>query len=39
MIRCFLEESIREEDWNQIVKVVQPSMPSTESFERDELIV
>lgn len=39
LIRCFLEESIREEDWQQIQKIVEPVIPPEVPFDREEISV
>jgi dynein heavy chain len=39
LIRCFLEESIRDEDWQQIQKVVEPAIPPEVPFDQSEIIV
>jgi hypothetical protein len=39
LVRCFLEESIRDEDWEQIAKVVEPAIPPEVPFERSEISV
>ena len=38
MIRCFLEESITPEDWDEIKNVIEPNVPGL-VLEKDEIVV